>query len=124
MKKKISFPSDIVQFEWEDVLDKEEIVRGGFGAVYRATFSNMPLVVKRLHARDEESTKELLKGAKLLVSLKHKNIVKLKAICTSDSLFSISVHAVADNHIRQTPGGCLPCIFVSSQKYILTSSMG
>ena len=77
VKKKISLPTDIVQFKWEYLVDKEEIGRGGFGAVYRTTFSNMPLVVKRLHVRDEESTKELLNETKLMVLLKYENIVKM-----------------------------------------------
>ena len=75
--------SDITKFKWEDVAEKEEIGRGSFGAVYRTKFNNVPVVVKKLHERDEESMKEFIKEVKLLESLQHENIVKLKAICTN-----------------------------------------
>ena len=75
--------SDITKFKWEDVAEKEEIGRGIFGAVYRTKFNNVPVVVKKLHERDEESMKEFIKEVKLLESLQHENIVKLKAICTN-----------------------------------------
>ena len=32
--------SDIAQFKWEEVLEKEEIGRGSFGVVYRTEFNN------------------------------------------------------------------------------------
>ena len=77
--------SDIVQFKWEDVSKKEEIDRGSFGAVYLTEFNNVPVVVKKLHGRDEDSSKEFTKESKLLKSLQHEKVVKLKAICTNSN---------------------------------------
>lgn len=75
--------SGIAQFKWQEVLEKEEIGRGSYGAVYRTEFNNLPVVIKKLHGRDEDSTKEFIKEAKLLESLQHENVVELKAICTN-----------------------------------------
>ena len=62
-------------------MEKDEIGRGSFGVVYRTEFNNLPVVIKKLHGRDEDSTREFIKEAKLLESLQHENVVKLKAIC-------------------------------------------
>ena len=56
--------SDILQFKWEDVSKKEEIDRGSFGAVYLTEFNNVPVVVTKLHGRDEDSSKEFTKESK------------------------------------------------------------
>mgnify|MGYP002804332531 CR=1 FL=1 len=80
---------DIVQFKWEDVLKKEEICWGSFSAVYCTEFNNVPVVVKKLHGRDKDSSKEFIKEATLLESLQHKNVVKLKAICTNPNAMNL-----------------------------------
>ena len=51
--------SDIAQFKWEEVLEKGKIGRGSFGVVYHTEFNNLPVVIKKLHGRDEDSEEKL-----------------------------------------------------------------
>ena len=84
--KKTSVDPEIPQFEGEDLGNKDENGRGSFGAVYRTSLGEKELVVKKLFcAGDEDSQKEFLKEAKLMISLKHDNVVQLKAICLQPS---------------------------------------
>ena len=90
--KKTSVDPEIPQFKWEDLGNKEKIGRGSFGAVYRTSLGEKELVVKKLFcAGDEDSQKEFLKEAKLVISLKHDNVVQLKAICLQPLCYSVGV---------------------------------
>ena len=62
--------SDIAQFRWEEVLEKEEIGWGSLGAVYHTEFNNLP-EAKKIHVRDENSMKKFIRQAKLLESLQY-----------------------------------------------------
>lgn len=72
----------IPQFKWEDLGCKEEIGRGGFGAVYLTRLAEEQVVVL---CSDEDSKKEFLKEAKVMISLQHENVVQFKAICVRPS---------------------------------------
>lgn len=80
--KKSSPFADFPQFSWSDVTDKEEIGRGSFGCVFTAkTSDGESVVVKKLLRQHERERRLFLKEAKILKSLRHKNIVEMKAVC-------------------------------------------
>ena len=82
-RTKRSLPlNDFPQFSWSELADKEEIGRGSFGCVFTAkTSDGDSVVVKKLLRQHERERRLLLKEAQILKSLRHKNIVEMKAIC-------------------------------------------
>jgi serine/threonine protein kinase len=72
------------RFEYRNLLEKEEIARGGFAAVFTAVIPGKKekVVVKRHLDSDEGSKKTLVKEARLLHGLNHPNVVGFKGVCT------------------------------------------
>ena len=82
--KRSSPLNDFPQFSWSELADKEQIGRGSFGRVFTAkTSDGDSVVVKKLlrHHVHERERRLVLKEAQILKSLRHKNIVEMKAIC-------------------------------------------
>ena len=80
-KRRSSF-NDFPQFSWSDLTDKEEIGRGSFGCVFTAKRSDgESVVVKKLLRQHDRETRLFLKEARILKSLRHRNIVQMKAVC-------------------------------------------
>ena len=80
--KRSSAFNDFPQISWSDLADKEEIGRGSFGCVFTAKRSDgEAVVVKKLLRQHERETRLFLKEARILKSLRHTNIVEMKAVC-------------------------------------------
>ena len=80
-KRSSSF-TDFPQFSLSDLTDKEEIGRGSFGCVFTAKRSDgESVVVKKLLRQHDRETRLFLKEARILKSLRHRNIVQMKAVC-------------------------------------------
>ena len=81
-KKTSIFEAFPTQFSWDDIANLEEIGRGSFGCVFTAKQRNGEMVVvKKLLRQHERETRLFVKEARILNSLRHKNIVELKAVC-------------------------------------------
>ena len=76
---------------FEDIKLYDELGSGNFGVVTRGTYFirnesgentfELPVAVKILNSENEESSEESLKEAETMISLKHKNIIKLIGVC-------------------------------------------
>ncbi|KAL3675899.1 hypothetical protein R1sor_025847 [Riccia sorocarpa] len=63
---------------------KNELGKGGFGAVYKAEFANSSIVAVKLLFPTEQNLKDFLKEAVLITGTKHRNLVQLKGCCIRD----------------------------------------
>ena len=70
-------------FKFSDLVNKDEIGRGGFATVFTAELSSggQNVVVKTFRDIEAESRKRLFKEAKRLNSLVHPNIIEFKGVC-------------------------------------------
>ncbi|KAF7041368.1 hypothetical protein CFC21_051178 [Triticum aestivum] len=78
-----NLPLGLLQHITEDFADARQIGRGGFGIVYKGDLQNGSVAVKRLlnsHTIEEES---FYREATFLISVKHKNIVRLLGYCAN-----------------------------------------
>ncbi len=75
-------------FHFADFINKDEIAQGGFSTIFTAEIPSchQKVVVKKLFgAGDEEETRrKMLKEAKLLNNLVHRNIVEFKGVCDDE----------------------------------------
>ena len=90
LKPKAIDVSDLPLFDFQKFFNKEEIGKGGFGAVFTADYyphgnGNSPekVVVKKALGEDLEDKKNFVKEARILRDLQHPNIVNFKGICTT-----------------------------------------
>ena len=73
---------DLPRFTWNEISEKEEIGRGGFGCVFTAKRCDGEMVVVKKLLRHHEREKRLfLKEARILNSLRNEHVVALKAVC-------------------------------------------
>ena len=79
--------NDLPTFDYDDVLEKVEIGRGGFATVsvatYKGTEQAKRVVVKDMHNLDGEGKKLFIKEARLLNTVQHENIVQFRGVCKS-----------------------------------------
>ncbi|XP_051849553.1 mitogen-activated protein kinase kinase kinase 21 [Antechinus flavipes] len=72
-----------IEFEWLEL--KELIGAGGFGQVYRATWSGQEVAVKAARRDPEQdpaaAAESVLREAKLFSMLRHPNIIQLLGVC-------------------------------------------
>lgn len=70
-------------FSFAELVNKDEIGRGGFSSVFTAEFPSGggKVAIKKFLGVDEENRRILVKEAKLLNSLQHRNIVGFKGVC-------------------------------------------
>ncbi|KAJ7360171.1 LIM domain kinase 2 [Desmophyllum pertusum] len=63
----------IPSFRWCDVVDKDEIGKGSFGSVLKAThvIDNKTVVVKRFFGEGDSNLKNVAKEAKMLQNVRH-----------------------------------------------------
>ena len=75
--------SDLPQYSYQCLVDKDVIGEGGFAVVFTAKLPDKgkQIVVKKLLATDNEVKKSLVKEAQLLNKLQHPNVVKFKGVC-------------------------------------------
>ena len=72
----------IPQFSWNEIFDKEEIGRGGFGCVFTAKQRDGEMIVVKKLLREHDREKRLfLIEARILNFLHYKHIVEMKAVC-------------------------------------------
>eukprot|EP01125_Pyxidicula_operculata_P022466 TRINITY_DN91_c2_g1_i2.p1 TRINITY_DN91_c2_g1~~TRINITY_DN91_c2_g1_i2.p1 ORF type:complete len:849 (-),score=203.77 TRINITY_DN91_c2_g1_i2:474-3020(-) len=71
-------PNVIIPFS--QITMKELVGRGSFGSVYRAYWKHTEVAVKKIHEPTEALIQELYDEAKLMLSLRHPNIVTFMAI--------------------------------------------
>ena len=90
LKPKANDVSDLPLFDFQKFFNKEEIGKGGFGAVFTADYyprgsGNSPerVVVKKALGEDLEDKKNFVKEARILRDLQHPKIVNFKGICTT-----------------------------------------
>ena len=90
LKPKAIDVSDLPLFDFQKFFNKEEIGKGGFGAVFTVDYyprgsGNSPekVVVKKALGEHLEDKKNFVKEARILQELQHPNIAKFKGICTT-----------------------------------------
>lgn len=73
----------IPSFRWCDVVDKDEIGRGSFGSVLKATYvpDNKTVVVKRFFGEGDSNLKNVVKEAKLLQNVHHPKVAEFIGVC-------------------------------------------
>jgi predicted Ser/Thr protein kinase len=76
--RKQALELDILQFSWEDVLDKQEVGGGSFGIVYYGKYNGRDIVIKHLRSGERESKKMFLKEACMK---NHDKIVNFISLC-------------------------------------------
>jgi len=66
-----------------EIVFKKRVGRGSFADVYEATWQHATVAVKKLRQfDDEESINELIQEAKIMVQLRHPNVVSFLGICS------------------------------------------
>ncbi len=75
--------ANVRSFLFNELVNEDEIGCGGFSSVFTAELprSGEKVAVKKFLGNDKVDTKILIKEAKLLNSLRHKNTVTFKGIC-------------------------------------------
>ena len=75
--------SDLPQYSYQCLVDKDVIGEGGFAVVFTAKLpeNGKQIVVKKLLAINNEAKKSLVKEARLLSKLQHPNVVEFKGVC-------------------------------------------
>lgn len=73
----------IPSFRWCDVVDKDEIGKGSFGSVLKATYipDNKTVVVKRFFGEGDSNLKNVAKEAKLLQNVRHPKVAEFIGVC-------------------------------------------
>ena len=74
-------------FKYEDLKEKDVIGHGSYGTVITGKLGAETFVAKKLIGESKDDEKCFLKEAKLLNSVKHKNVVLFKAFCSSPLTF-------------------------------------
>ena len=74
--------SDLPQYLYQCLVDKDVIGEGGFAVVFTAKLpeNGKQIVVKKLLATNNEAKKSLVKEARLLSKLQHPNVVGFKGV--------------------------------------------
>lgn len=81
-KLKVSIPNNIPSFSWDELNNiRSDVEKGSFACVVTADFKGETVVVKKLLRQHERDQRLLLKEAKILHSLCHKNVVAFKSYC-------------------------------------------
>ena len=103
LKPKAIDVSDLPLFDFQKFFNKEEIGKGGFGAVFTADYypcgsGNSPekVFVKKALGEDLEDKKNFVKEAGILRDLQHPNIVNFKGICTTPA--ALIKFSILSNH--------------------------
>lgn len=73
----------IPSFRWCDVVDKDEIGKGSFGSVLKAThvIDNKTVVVKRFFGEGDSNLKNVAKEAKMLQNVRHPKVAEFIGVC-------------------------------------------
>ena len=74
---------DLESFDFGELKEKEVIGYGAYGLVYKGRFREETVVVKKVSSESADDEDCFTKEAKLLKSLKHKNVVEFKGFCSS-----------------------------------------
>ena len=93
----------------EIIMDKQPFARGGFGKVYKATWSENAVVIKVISAVSEEEKEEIIHEAVLTLRLSHPNIIKLFGVTRVKPtklgiVMEVAEHGSLDKWIGQTQG--------------------
>ena len=76
--------SGLKVYGYHQFINKEEVGRGGFGAVFTAQLpSGEQCVIKKMLGKEEEDKRNFVKEARILQGLQHENIVGLRGICNA-----------------------------------------
>jgi serine/threonine protein kinase len=70
-------------FDFRCIEEKKVIGRGSYGIVYKAQYISEDVIVKKILSESIDEEDSFIKEARLIRSLKHRNIVSFKAFCTS-----------------------------------------
>lgn len=86
---------DAIRIKPEDLKVKEVIGRGGFSVVYRGFWRKTPVAIKQFNQKNSDDdedpfdTFEFLSEAKIMLNLRHPNIVIFMGICAMPGSFAI-----------------------------------
>jgi hypothetical protein len=70
-------------FDFRCIEEKEVIGCGSYGIVYKARYISEDVVLKKILGESIDEEDSFIKEARLIRSLKHRNIVSFKAFCAS-----------------------------------------
>eukprot|EP00041_Stephanoeca_diplocostata_P031006 m.952270 g.952270 ORF g.952270 m.952270 type:complete len:916 (-) comp23868_c2_seq9:2794-5541(-) len=99
-----------VEIDFQQLVLRECVGRGGFATVYKATLGEETVAVKKLILASAEHEPEVLvkmvAEARLNASLQHRNIVQFRGVCTVAPNFAIVMEFVDDGmlhtHLRKS----------------------
>ena len=85
-KKKVAKFQGLPHFKWDGLGTQDVIGQGSFGVVLRTKYSqnaseSVDVVEKKLLSSSAGFVEAFAKEAKLLLQLRHENIVEFKAVC-------------------------------------------
>ena len=66
----------------DSIVMQRQLGKGAFGAVHMGVLNGRSVAVKTLHGGDEEAERKFVLEARLLVALRHPNIVAIQGMCT------------------------------------------
>ena len=81
-KKKLD-DHEMPPFDFRCIEEKEVIGCGSYGIVYKARYISEDVVLKKILGESIDEEDSFIKEARLIRSLKHRNIVSFKAFCAS-----------------------------------------
>jgi hypothetical protein len=66
----------------DSIVMQRQLGKGAFGAVHMGVLNGRSVAIKTLHGGDEEAERKFVLEARLLVALRHPNIVAIQGMCT------------------------------------------
>lgn len=113
MASTVRLPLKAHLIDYEELELAEEVGRGSFAKVLRATLRGVPCAVKKLRKEarrdDENELKHFKQEVRLLNKLDHVNVVKMIGVCTKPRCIVTEFMAGGSlfDHLRQQQGGLL-----------------
>ncbi|KAL3686779.1 hypothetical protein R1sor_013088 [Riccia sorocarpa] len=89
----------------KDFASENELGKGAFGAVYKATLADTSVVAVKLLFHTDQNISDFLKEMVLITGIKHKNLVQLKGCCIRDKKRMLVYEYAENGNLAQSLWG-------------------